>query len=65
VTEVDPDPIATRRFALEVQPEGLLRPWHAWLRDADGRAIEFETPLDLLRHLLSLNEQPPPEGGLR
>lgn len=59
------EPAATQRFALEVQPQGLLRPWHAWLRDAEGRMVEFDSPLDLLRHLLSLNETQPPAGGLR
>jgi len=62
---MDPDPATARRFALDVQPERLLQPWHAWLRDSQGATLEFETPLDLLRHLLSLNEQAPPSGGLR
>ncbi|MCA3240912.1 MAG: hypothetical protein ING89_06405 [Rubrivivax sp.] len=59
------EPTATRRFALEVQPQGLLRPWHAWLHDDRGDTVEFDAPLDLLRHLLSLNEAEPPAAGLR
>jgi hypothetical protein len=62
---VEPDPIATRRLALTVQPAGLLGPRHARLRDADGRAIGVETPQDLLRHLSSPNGHPPPAGALR
>lgn len=59
------DPTSTQRFALEVQPQGLLRPWHAWLHDAKGETVEFDSPLELLRHLLSLDEAEPPAAGLR
>jgi hypothetical protein len=62
---MEPDPAPIQRFALEVQPEDLHRPWHAWLRNGGGEALEFDSPLELLRHLLSLNAQPPPRSGLR
>ena len=60
-----PDP--TRRFSsgeptsfrLEVQPETPTRPWHATLRLESTQSdkappLEFDSPLDLARHLANL-----------
>lgn len=62
---MDAEAAPAQRFELTLQPERLQQPWHAWLRDAEGGVREFDTPLDLLRHLLTLNECVPPGGGLR
>jgi hypothetical protein len=58
-------PDGARLFELALQPEGLHQPWHAWLRDAEGHTHEFDAPIELLRHLLRLNDHNPPAGGLR
>lgn len=50
----------TIRFALEVQPETAMRPWHATLhlespmRPEHAPPLEFDSPLDLARHLANL-----------
>lgn len=62
---MDTPPDGICRFELALQPERLAQPWHAWLRDGEGQTREFDTPLDLLRHLLALNDATPLEGGLR
>lgn len=56
-----PVPAPVHRFALAVTPESLQQRWHAVLRPeaASGEALEFSTPLDLLRHLARLAASPP------
>ena len=58
-------PPPLQHFALDVRPESLQQPWHAWLLNSEGQTIEFETPLELLRYLLRQNEAPLTSSGLR
>lgn len=53
------------RLELELQPETAMHRWHAVVRGADGRCVEFDTPLALARHLASWNESPSEPRGLR
>lgn len=63
---VQSDTAQTTIFQLEVQPETPLRPWHATLRSEHHRPLEFETPLELARHLANLGlEQRVVNVGLR
>jgi hypothetical protein len=44
-------------FELELQPETATHRWHAVVRELEGgRLIEFDSPLELVRHLSSWNE---------
>jgi hypothetical protein len=53
------------RFVLEVQPEATQTRWHATLRPTGGEAVEFESPIALLRHLAAATLLPRERGGLR
>jgi hypothetical protein len=53
------------RLELELQPETATHRWHAVVRGADGRSVEFDTPLALARHLASWNERTGEQRGLR
>jgi hypothetical protein len=47
------------QFLLHVQPETSDQPWHAILErvgDTDATQLEFQSPLELARHVASLRE---------
>lgn len=52
---------SVHRFALAVTAESLQQRWHAVLQPGAApvsAALEFSTPLDLLRHLAQLTPSP-------
>ncbi len=59
------DPAPPQHYELDVHPEAPDSPWHATLRErGQSGGAEFDSPLQLLRHLarLTLMER---QGGLR
>jgi len=54
-----------QHFVLTVRPPSAGGEWHAWLLDAAGAQLEFDSPLELMRHLAQLGRTTPPPGGLR
>lgn len=57
-------------FRLEVRPETPCSLWHATLRPENAIPLEFESPLELARHLANLGVESQvmntrPRGGLR
>lgn len=65
----DPVVPASSRFELELQPQTAAQPWRATLRQpGSDRVVQFDSPLDLARHLaqLTLDEPTAPRHrGLR
>lgn len=57
--------LAARHFMLTVQPQSVLQPWHARLTTEDGSGLDFDTPIDLLRHLAQLGASHPAPGRLK
>lgn len=58
-------PTLLQEFRLLVQPEAQDQPWHATLEKADhSERLEFDSPLELARHLANLGN-PAPKGRLR
>lgn len=53
------------RFVLTVQPQSAQQAWHAQLRGEDGAGLDFDTPIELLRHLAQLGTHTPPPGRLK
>lgn len=64
-TEPDPTDPLPRCFVLMVLPETLLHPWSARLRSSDGVELRFDSPIELMRHLVQIGQPRPPAGGLR
>ena len=52
-------------FALRLRLETATQPWRATLLPSDGSPLEFDSLLDLLRHLGQLSPCHPASGGLR
>ena len=63
--EPDPTDPAPRCFVLMVLPETVQHAWSARLRSADGVEIRFDSPIELMRHLVQIGQPRPPAGGLR
>ena len=69
----NPDPLSpapgsppvTWRFVLTVQAQSARQAWHAHLRSEDGARLDFDTPIELLRHLAQLGADTPPPGRLK
>ncbi|MCX7784068.1 MAG: hypothetical protein N2318_10565 [Meiothermus sp.] len=58
-------PHLLREYRLWVYPETQSQPWHATLEKTDhSERLEFDSPLELARHLSSLTN-PTPRGRLR
>lgn len=59
-----PEAFPLPTYWLEVQPDAPGQPWHATLEKSDhSERLEFDSPLELARHLVSLGCKP--GGGLR
>lgn len=58
-------PHLLREYRLWVYPETQDQPWHATLEQSDpSERLEFDSPLELARHLANLTNPIPP-GRLR
>jgi hypothetical protein len=53
------------KYELRVQPETSRRAWHATLEREGEARLEFESPLELARHLANLQEPWSSSGKLR
>jgi hypothetical protein len=53
------------KYELRVQPETAGRAWHATLEREGEARLEFESPLELARHLANLREPGTSLGQLR
>ncbi len=53
------------KYELRVQPEIAGRAWHATLEREGETRLEFESPLELARHLANLQEPWSSSGKLR
>jgi hypothetical protein len=58
------EPVAWR-FVLTVQPQTAHGDWHARLYSEDGTGLDFDAPIELLRHLAQLGSRTPPPGRLK
>jgi hypothetical protein len=54
-----------RHYLLTVRPECALHAWHAQLVAEDGGRLDFQTPIELLRHLAQLGRSDLPPGSLK
>ncbi len=55
-----PPAMLLREYRLWVYPETHYQPWHATLEKSDhSERLEFDSPLELARHLTSLTDSPP------
>jgi len=52
-------------FGLTIRLETTAQPWCATLLPSGGPPLQFDSPLDLLRHLGQLSPRHPASGGLR
>jgi len=50
---------------LDVQPQSAQRAWHARLHGEDGSCLDFDAPIELLRHLVQLGSVASPPGRLK
>lgn len=62
------DPNAIRHFELDFRPAARDADWRAWLREvgmAPAQAVQFDSPLERVRHLARLTCPQRGPSGLR